>query len=258
MEQLDSLFTKDEVIKAISELKRGKSRGIDCLIPEMFIECKILLAPMLCRLFNPMFVSCIYPESWTKGVIVPVPKKGNQNDVNNYRGISLTSIFSKIFSTILNTRLRICAESHNLLSDFQFGFRKSKSTVDCIFVLTSIIERVISYEKKKLYCAFVDFVYRNGIWFKLLQCGASSKIVNMLQKMYEQVKCCVRVNCEYSDYFESTKGVKQGEPLSPLQFLFFINDMQQCINDNYIDSLCVNELKIFLLLFADDTVLMSF
>ena len=45
-----------------------------------------------------MFEKGIYPDSWTRGIIVPVPKKGNLNDANNYRGITLTSIFSKIFS----------------------------------------------------------------------------------------------------------------------------------------------------------------
>ena len=53
-----------------------------------------------------MFLNCIFPENWTKGIIVPVPIKGDPNDTNNYRGITLTSIFSKIFSHLLDNRLR--------------------------------------------------------------------------------------------------------------------------------------------------------
>jgi len=109
-------------------------------------------------------------------------------------------ICSKIFSILLDNRLRLWSESNNLLSDFQFGFRKSKSTVDCIFVFSSIIDKVINHEKKKLYCAFVDFqkafdlVYRNGIWFKILNMGGSCKIVKRLQAIYSSVKSCVRTN----------------------------------------------------------------
>jgi hypothetical protein len=77
-------------------------------------------------------------------------------------------------------------------------------------------------------------VYRNGIWYKLSQCGVSSRLVKMFQKIYEQVKCCVRVNGNYTENYESIKGVKQGEPLSPLLFLFFVNDMQHCIYDVYM------------------------
>ena len=264
VEQLDKDFTIEEIIKAISTLKRGKSGGVDLITSEMLIECQDVLSPLLCKLFNHMLLHCLYPVSWTKGIIVPIPKKGNQNDVNNYRGITLSSVLSKIFSVLLDIRLRDWAEVNNLLSIFQFGFRKNKSTIDCVFVLTSIINKIVNNDKKKLYCAFIDFrkafdmVYRNGIWFKLLQLGASTKIVKILQKIYENVKSCVRVNGECSEYFDSYMGVKQGEPLSPLLFIFFINDMYASLSDNSIESFCIEEINVFLLLFADDTVLFSY
>ena len=63
----------------------------------MIINCKDIIAPMLCKLLNHMYVNCIYPSSWTKGIVFPIPKKGNINDVNNYRGITLSSILLKYF-----------------------------------------------------------------------------------------------------------------------------------------------------------------
>ena len=107
-----------------------------------------------------MFDNSVYPESWTKGIIVPVPKKGNLNDANNYRGITLTSIFSKIFSILLDNRLRKWAEENDLLPECQFGFRKQKSTVDCIYILHSIINKeesiarrlAIAQSREKCYC----------------------------------------------------------------------------------------------------------
>ena len=44
-----------------------------------------------------MYDKCVYPSNWSPGVIVPVPKKGDNSDVNNYRGITLTGIFSFFF-----------------------------------------------------------------------------------------------------------------------------------------------------------------
>ena len=125
---------------------------------------------------------------------------------------------SKIFSSLLDIRLRTWSESNNLLCQYQFGFRTGKCTTDCIFVLKSIIDKVINNEKRKLYCAFVDFrkafdlVYRNGILLKSLRSGSSTKFVNMLQRIYASVKTCNRVNGTLTDYFNSYKGVKQGEP----------------------------------------------
>ena len=249
--------------KAISSLKRDKSSGIDNLKAEMFIDGKDIVSPMLCKLFNHLYTNCIYPDSWTKGVIVPIPKKGDLNDANNYRGITLTSIFSKIFSILLDNRLRDWSEKSNILTDYQYGFRKGKSTTDCIFVLNSIIDKVIKQEKKKLYCSFIDFrkafdvVYRNGIWLKMLKYGISNKFTNMLQKIYEKVRCVKVQGCK-TDFFESKSGVKQGEPLSPLLFLFFINDVYDSLcNDNF-NCFTLEEQKLFLLLFADDMVLFSY
>ena len=103
-----------------------------------------------------------------------------------------------------------------------------------------------------------DKVYRDGIWFKLIQYGVSSKMVKMLTSIYQSVKSCVKVNGSCSDFFDSYAGVKQGEPLSPLLFIFFVNDMHEYLYDESVDMVTVNELQIFLLLFADDTVLFSY
>ena len=164
---------------------------------------------------------------------------------------------------MLDNRLRKWAENNDLLNDFQFGFRKQRSTTDAVFILQSIINKSIKCDKKKLYCAFIDFrkafdlVYRNGIWVKLINYGVSSKIIKMLQAMYHSVKSCVRVNGRLSDNFESYMGVKQGEPLSPLLFIFFINDIYTQLKDDQFESFTIEEIQLYLLLFADDTVLFS-
>ena len=75
VQQLDCEFLKSEVLKAIKSLKRGKSIGADQLLPEVFIEGAEILAPLLCKLFNYMYDKSLYPDSWTRGIIVPVPKK---------------------------------------------------------------------------------------------------------------------------------------------------------------------------------------
>ena len=122
-----------EVKKAISKLKRNKSPGCDLLPPELYLDSIDLLGDTLCTMFNFIFSNGVYPDCWTKGIIVPVPKKGDLSNVNNYRGITLTSIFSNIYSHILEDRLRTWSENNNIIDDSQFGFRSSKKVPQIVY-----------------------------------------------------------------------------------------------------------------------------
>jgi exonuclease III len=263
IQQLDSEITEHEVANAIKCLKRGKATGLDAIPSELFIDCSEFLIPHLNKIFNYIFKYEEYPDSWTKGVIIPIPKKGNLSDVNNYRGITLINTFSKLFSIVIKNRLEKFASHNKLLCDSQFGFRQSKRTTDAIFILLSIIQQQFM-KKEKLYAAFVDFqkafdlVNRDALWFKLLSGGFSSKIVNIVKLIYSNVMSCVRQENSLSDFFKIDLGVKQGEPLSPFLFIMFINDIESSIRagnlNNYIN---VNEITMCTLLFADDMVLFS-
>ena len=113
----------------------------------MFIDAKGVLTPYLTTIFNHMFENNIYPDEWTKGVIVPILKKADLSDVNNYRGITIMSVFTKIFSIVLNNRLMKWAESSGTLNDCQYGFREHKETVDCIFILQNLINHALASGK---------------------------------------------------------------------------------------------------------------
>ena len=73
--ELDEPIMEKEIYTAVDSLKRNKSTGLDELISEICIDCKNILSPILVRLFNFIFHSGVYPESWSCGVLVPIPKK---------------------------------------------------------------------------------------------------------------------------------------------------------------------------------------
>ena len=93
-----------------------------------------------------MLQSGIFPAAWVKGCIIPVFKKGDCNDPNNYRGITIVSCLGKLFTSILNKRLLDWDKEYNIISDAQFGFKPGVSTVDAIFCPSFIN---YSYIKKK-------------------------------------------------------------------------------------------------------------
>ena len=203
-----------------------------------------------------------FPENWTEGVIVPLHKKGDACDVNNYRGITLVSCMSKIFTSVLNHRITEFCNSHNVISDCQFGFRRGMSTLDAIFVLMSIVQKYMN-ENKRLYCVFVDLkkafdsIYRNALWLKLYRQGIQGKMLRVIKDMYEKAKSCVKHCNSYSDFFKCSLGLRQGEVISPIMFSLFIEDLELFLQRDVHSGLLLDDITLILLLFADDMVIIA-
>ena len=95
----------------------------------------------------------IIPESWGKGILIPIFKnKGSKSDPNSYRGVTLNSCISKTFSAVLNNRLTKFSDEFELITNAQAGF----STNDNIFILHALISIYFSFGKQ-LFCSFIDF-----------------------------------------------------------------------------------------------------
>ncbi len=103
--ELNMEISEEEMLRSISQLSNGRSGGPDKFLNEFLIHGKIMLMPFLHKLFNTSFKNGYFPEAWSEGYIVPLHKKGNTNDVGNYRGITLLSTIGILFSRILNNRL---------------------------------------------------------------------------------------------------------------------------------------------------------
>ena len=161
-ELLDSKITEDEVRKAIRKLKSGKAAGADQVITEFLKSAQRIILPFLVKLCNAIFNRGIFPEEWSKFIIVPLHKKGDRDDPNNYQEISLLGSLSKIFTSMLNARLTEWADENTVFTEAQAGFRQSYSTTNCIVTLHSIIEKQLS-RKAKLYVAFEDIFIKRSI-----------------------------------------------------------------------------------------------
>ena len=159
-------------------------------------------------------------------------KKGDVNDPGNYRGISILSILSKVYTHIINSRLTLCAESNFVLTDAQAGFRKGRSTADHIFTLHAAIERQFA-NNSKLYVAFIDFkkaydfFNRNILWSVQLRSGIQGKMLRTIKAMYASVHACVKSNAstDLSGFFHCLQCLKQGCIASPILFSLLVNEL---------------------------------
>ena len=259
---LDRKFNVDEVENGIKRLKAGKATGMDAVSNNILKCASKLLSPFITNLFNCILHSEIFPEAWGLGIIVPLFKSGEPEDPNNYRGISINSCISKLFTMLLNDRLTNFTEVNHTIHFNQLGFRKGFRTADHVFTLKTIIDKTMK-DKKNLHVCFVDFkkaydtVWRDGLFLKLFNNNVSSKFVNLLQSMYKSLRCCVKLPTGLSQPFASLAGLRQGCNLSPLLFNIFINDFINCLSEIKSDCPVLNGIPISCLLYADDLILIS-
>jgi len=99
-------------------------------------------------------------------------------------------------------------------------------------------------------------VWREGLLKRLEEDGIPTKIRKLVNMWYENVRCKVRVNDRESSWFESKMGVRQGDTLSPLLFNVYINGIVERVKAMGGGAL-VGEVRIPILMFADDMVLMA-
>ena len=98
----------------------------------------------LADLFSTIWEQEVVPKVWKQGLIVKLPKKGDLSECGNWRGITLTSVPSKVFGRVLIDRIGQGVDSK--LRDEQAGFRRGRSTVEQIFVLRNIVEQVVEWQ----------------------------------------------------------------------------------------------------------------
>ena len=284
-EFLDSYFTLAELEKALTKLKNEKSPGLDNILNEFLKLNTSLFKKTLLSIFNALFSKGYFPKVWSVGVIIPIFKKGDINQAENYRGITLLSCVGKLFTSMLNQRINVWAESNEKYDKDQYGFRTNRSTVDAIFILQNVIDIFIK-RNKALYVSFIDLkkafdcTNHDALWFKLDCNDLSSKTLAMLKNMYSKMKLCVKdsllsanikkcdcilnkhtycISCNNDEFqsllFTPYAGVFQGESLSPTIFSLFLNDINNCLQEDPLVGVSVFQFYIALLLFADDMAL---
>ena len=145
-------------------------------------------------------------------------KKGDVEDVGNYRPICSLPALYKLFTTILYSRLYPRLDQKQ--AEDQAGLRSSYQTTDH-FATYRMIEKICHGWRIKMWTATIDFtkafdsITHKSIWKALKSCGIEHDYTSLLKKLYRDQKASVLTDKE-SNMFEIKKGTKQGDPLSSL------------------------------------------
>ncbi|KAK3525971.1 hypothetical protein QTP70_011784 [Hemibagrus guttatus] len=104
--EVDSFITQAEVTEVVQQLLGGKAPGVDEIRPEYLKSLDVVGLSWLTRLCNIAWRSGTVPLDWATGVVVPLFKKGDRRVCSKYRGITLLSLPGKVYSRVLERRVR--------------------------------------------------------------------------------------------------------------------------------------------------------
>ena len=238
-------ISNEEVLNIIKNLE-GKSTGPQSIPIKLLKLIPDLILVPLCKVISMPFSSGKFPDPLKICKTIPIHKGGSTILLNNYRPISLLSIFDKIIEKLMHKRLYNFLNEHSILFSNQFGFRKNNSTSTALIQITEKIKE--SIDKSKYGCGiFIDLrkafdtVNHSILLSKMEHYGARDTALEWFKSYLSNRKQYVYSNGESSQLKDITCGVPQGSVLGPLLFLIYINDLPN-----------ISKLLQFLL-FADDT-----
>jgi hypothetical protein len=240
-------ISPDSVILATKGLKASYSEdafGLSAFLLKHIVD---IIAPHLCTLMNTSMIHGEFPDVLKTSIVIPIYKKGNKNVPENYRPITLVTIFSKVFEAIVTNQLRDYFKLHKLLNTCQYGFRTGCSTIDAV---ERVVREILNnFEENKITSVTLldlskafDSISHPLLIEKLKLYGVSDKVLNFIYTYLLNRKQAVKVNGNLSDYRVVNRGVPQGSIIGPLLFVIYINDLP-------------NVMQVSPVLYADDTTL---
>ena len=242
-------FNLDELKDAINK-SHDTATGPDEIHYQMLKHLPPKSLKTLLDIFNDIWETGKFPESWELATIIPIPKPGKDHaEPTNYRPIALTSCICKTLERMINTRLVWYLEFNNLISPVQSGFRSERSTNDNLVRLETFI-RDAFVKKEHVVAVFFDLekaydtTWKYGILRDLHEFGVKGRLANFVESFLANRSIQVRVGSTLSDTFGLSQGVPQGSILSTTLFNIKINSIMNCLDPKtdgslYVDDFCM-------------------
>ena len=261
-------FTEEDLYQCMKQLQVGKATGPDGIPAELIKRAPYVVQKFILSHYNKCLRTGSIPDAWLLSEVVMLVKDARKDtlSLDNYRPISLTDVFYKLYAALLQKRLAFYVDPR--IRDTQYGFRRGKSTSQPIHILRRLIE---THERQQspLHILFVDWakafdsVSFAAIERSLVRLGVPAAFVRAVMAIYNNPQFRVKDSGSTSEVGVQSRGVRQGCPLSPYLFDIILTCLFADVEASYEEQFgiltgvlrlpsCLWDLE-----YADDTVLMS-
>ena len=238
--------------KIVMTLDLSKASGPDCIPVVVLKNCGPKLSYILAELFDKCLKESCFPDCWKVFSVVPVFKNvGERSTAKNYHPVSLLSVVSKVSAKLVNNRIVDHLDKRSLFSDFQYGFRSSRSTADLLTIVSNRIARAFNRSGATRAVALdtskaSERVWHAGLLHKLKSYGISGQIFGLISSFLSIRQLRVVLDGKFSQEYPVNAGDPQGSILGPKLFLLYNNyipddvicDIAICADNTTLYSKC--------------------
>jgi len=248
-------FSMDELTSALKAMKQKAAAGPDEIPPRFLKELGPLAANLLLNIFNQSWESGFCPQSWRDAEIVPLLKKGKPaSSPDSYRPVSLTSCIAKTMERMLASRLSFLAEKEGWWCEDQAGFRKMRSCEDQVLRISQTVSDGFQERPSKRgvmvlldYSKAYDTVWREELLLGMLKKGVPERMVRWCMGFLRNRQARVRMDGRKGHVWKMRQGLPQGAVLSPLLFLFYIDEVRKVVPKGVGVSMYADDLALYAL-----------
>ena len=196
------------------------------------------------------------------GLLVPIPKGTKDKTCqDNHRGLTLISVFSKMYEKCINKRFTKWSKDNNLINDVQGSGKDKCSSIETAWLVKEVICHNIEQCNTVYVCLLdakkaFDTVWQAAIFYKLYNLGLRGKTWRIIYLLYQNFKCKIKLAGNTSDEFYVRQSIHQGAPLSMELYCIYnnalLNELQNCI---FGPKIC--DTRITCAAYADDVTLLT-
>lgn len=262
--ELEKSFTDDEIKAAFKSLPRNKTSGPDGYSVEFFRDTWSIIGPEVLAAIHEFFDSGQLLKQWNATTLVLIPKTSNACTISEFRPISCLNTLYKVISKLLTSRLQGLLSA--VIGHSQSAFLPGRSLAENVLLATEMVHGynrlnisprgMLKVDLKKAF----DSVKWEFVTAALRALAIPERYINWIHQCITTPSFTISVNGATGGFFRSTKGLRQGDPLSPYLFVLAMEVFSKLLYSRY-DSGYIHyhpkagDLSISHLMFADDVMI---
>uniref|UniRef100_A0A1D1YFE7 Retrovirus-related Pol polyprotein LINE-1 n=1 Tax=Anthurium amnicola TaxID=1678845 RepID=A0A1D1YFE7_9ARAE len=260
---LNRRYSDDDIKAVVMKSPKMKSPGPDGFPAEFFQFCWDIVGKDFCSAIHNFLITGKLLKQVGTTFITLIPKDSCADSLDNFRPISLCNFVYKVISKLLANRLKKVLDK--IISPHQMAFIEGRKIQDSILLANDLVKNIhsksrgnVSALKADLRKAF-DSVHRPFIYFMMQKMGFPLEFIDRIRACLEVARYSILFNGSPMGFFDSSNGIRQGDPLSPYLFVLVMEGFSVMMRDlcdrRKIQVPGLNGVSISHILFADDLII---